>query len=344
VSGYRVGILGATGVVGERLLSILAERRFPVASLHLWGSARSAGRPVAFGDRTYAVEVPTDASVASVDLVFGAAGNDVSERFTPVARTAGALVVDKASLFRMRPEVPLVVPEVNPEALPDDPRGALVACPNCSTIPVAMALRALSRLGSVERVVVATYQAVSGSGRDALEEFDAQETALVGGAAVEPPPAIYPSPIARNVLAQCDAFVGGGFTKEETKLLEESRKILGWPELRLAATAVRVPVRVGHSEAVSIEFDRTVDRDGAVAALRAFPGLTVFDDPPAGRVPTPRDVEGRDEVLVGRVRTDPSVPDGRGLMLWLVSDNLRKGAALNAVQIAERLLVGAAVR
>lgn len=339
--GYRVGILGATGLVGERVLSILEERRFPVRELRLWGSERSAGRRVTFAGEELAVTVPEAAAFADLDVVFGAAGNDQSAAWTPVARAAGALVVDKASLFRMQPDVPLVVPEVNPEALPPSPRGALVASPNCSTIPVVMALRALSRLGTVERVQVATYQAVSGSGRDALEEFEAQETALARGAPAEA--RVYPSPIARNVLAHCDAFGPDGFTREETKLVQESRKILARPDLRLAATAVRVPVRVGHSEALAVEFDRPVEVEAALDALAAFPGLAVVPDPPAGAVPTPLDVEGRDDVLVGRVRRDPSTPDGRGLMLWLVSDNLRKGAALNAVQIAERMLVGTTV-
>lgn len=341
--GLRVGILGATGLVGERLVSILAERDFPVRALSLWGSERSAGRRVLFRGETVEVTQPNEAGVSDVDVVFGAAGNDQSRRWTPVARAGGALVVDKASLFRMVPEIPLVVPEVNPQAMPAEPRGALVASPNCSTIPVVMALSALSALGRIERVTVCTYQAVSGSGRDALEEFEGQRAA---GAARQgaPTPRIYPSPIEGNVLAHCDAFGPDGGTKEETKLAEESRKILARPDLRVSATAVRVPVRIGHSEAVGVEFDRPVDLGAARAALVAFPGLRVVDDPPAGRVPTPLDVEGRDEVLVGRLRRDGGLFDDRGILFWLVSDNLRKGAALNAVQIAERLLVEAAVR
>jgi aspartate-semialdehyde dehydrogenase len=341
--GLRVGILGATGLVGERLLAILGEGRLPVAELRAWGSDRSAGRRVAFAGGEVDVREPSAAEMAGLDVVFGAAGNDQSERWTPVARAAGALVVDKASVFRMRPDVPLVVPEVNPEALPAEPSGALVASPNCSTIPLVMVLKALAPLGTIERVTVATYQAVSGSGREALDELDAGEAALVRGEA-EPVPRVYPTAIAQNVLAHCDAFGADGFTREETKLVEESRKILGWPGLRLSATAVRVPVRVGHSEAVGVEFARAVDVAEARSLLGAFPGLVFVDDPPHGRVPTPRDVAGRDEVLVGRVRADPGVEGGRGLLLWLVSDNLRKGAALNAVQIAERLLVATAPR
>jgi aspartate-semialdehyde dehydrogenase len=337
VADVRVGILGATGLVGEHLLSILAERRFPVRELRLWGSERSRGRTVGYLGTSVEVGVPSEAEVASVDLLFGAAGNGPSERFVPVARAAGALVVDKASLFRMRPDVPLVVPEVNPGALPRDPRGALVASPNCSTIPLVMVLKALEALGTIERVTVSTYQAVSGSGRDAVEELEAQEAAL--GASVEPMPRVYPAPILRNVLAQCDAFGPDGFTKEETKLVEETRKILGRPDLRVSATAVRVPVKVGHSEAVGVEFDGPVEVDAARALLAAFDGLRVLEDPPAGAVPTPRDAAGRDDVLVGRVRRDPGVPDGRGLLLWLCADNLRKGAALNAIQIAERLVL-----
>lgn len=332
----RVGILGATGLVGEHLLSILAERRFPVREMRLWGSERSRGRQVEFAGERIEVRVPSDEEVSSVDLLFGAAGNAPSERFVPVAREAGALVVDKASLFRMRPDVPLVVPEVNPQDLPRKAAGALVASPNCSTIPLVMVLKALAGLGAIERVTVSTYQAVSGSGRDALEELEAQEAA--GDLALAPAPVAYPTPIFRNVVAQCDAFGADGFTREESKLVEESRKILGRPELRVSATAVRVPVRVGHSEAVGVEFDRPVEPEAARALLGAFDGIRLYDDPPAGAVPTPLACAGRDEVLVGRVRSDGGVPDGRGLLLWLSCDNLRKGAALNAIQIAERML------
>lgn len=339
----RVGILGATGLVGEHLLSILAERRFPVSELRLWGSERSRGRRLDYRGEALEVTLPTEADVASVDLLFGAAGNGPSERFVPAARAAGALVVDKAGVFRMRPDVPLVVPEVNPQDLPASVHGALVASPNCSTIPLVMVLKALGALQTIERVTVSTYQAVSGSGRDALEEFEAQEAARE--AAVAPMPRAYPAPIFRNVLAQCDTFGPDGATREETKLVEESRKILGRPDLRLSATAVRVPVRVGHSEAVGVEFDRPVEPAAARAVLGAFEGLRLYDDPPAGgEVPTPLAAAGRDEVLVGRVRADPGVPGGRGLLLWLSCDNLRKGAALNAIQIAERMLVAGAGR
>jgi aspartate-semialdehyde dehydrogenase len=336
MSGLRVGVLGATGVVGERVVSILEEREFPVAQLELWAGPRSVGRRVSFRGEALKVEAPSEQALSRVDVAFFAAGNEASARWAPVAREGGALVVDKGSLFRMDPQVPLVVPEVNPEALPAEPRGALVASPNCSTIPLVMVLKALSSLAPVRRVVVATYQAVSGTGRDGLLALDAEEAAQAAGRE-PPPPQVYPSPIHENVLAHCDAFGPDGFTKEETKLREESRKILSWPHLGVLATAVRVPVRVGHGEAVSVEFTAPVEVEAARQALRTFPGLELWDDPPQGRVPTPQDVDGRDPVLVGRVRSDPTL-DGRGLALWLVSDNLRKGAALNAVQIAERLL------
>lgn len=335
MSGLRVGVLGSTGVVGERVVSILAERGFPVDDLLLWGSARSSGRTVRFGTREYQVAEPAEAAFRGVDVVFGAAGNDVSRTWTPVARREGALVVDKASLFRMDPAVPLVVPEVNAGAIPD-PKGGLVASPNCSTIPLVMALDALRSLAGLSRVVVSTYQAVSGSGRDGLatlerEEADAARTPDWGQADAS----VYPAAIHENVVAHCDAFGPDGLTREETKLVEESRKILGLPDLRVVATAVRVPVRIGHSEAVTVEFTDSVDVDRAREALAGYPGIRLVNDPPVGQVPTPRDVEGRDEVLVGRVRRDPTVDGDRGLVFWLVSDNLRKGAALNAVEIAE---------
>ena len=335
MSGLRVGVLGSTGVVGERVVSILAERGFPVDDLVLWGSARSVGRRVTFAQREYAVREPAEADFRGLDLVFGAAGNDVSRAWTPKARAEGALVVDKASLFRMDPAVPLVVPEVNADRIPE-PKGALVASPNCSTIPLVMVLDALRRLAPLARVVVSTYQAVSGSGRDGLTTLDREEEAHVGGARPgRAEGSVYPAPIHENVLAQCDAFGPDGFTREETKLVDESRKILSEPELRVVATAVRVPVRIGHAEAVAVEFAGDVGSDAARHALSGYPGIRFFEDPPAGRVPTPRDVEGKDEVLVGRLRRDPTVPGERGLVLWLSSDNLRKGAALNAVQIAE---------
>lgn len=342
VAKVRVGILGATGLVGETLVSILAERRFPVAELRLWGSERSRGRSVDFGGERLEVRLPDEREVGAVDLLFGAAGNGPSERYVPVARAAGALVIDKASLFRMRPEVPLVVPEVNPEALPRASRGALIASPNCSTIPLVMVLKALEPLGTALRVSVSTYQAVSGSGRDAVEEMTAQATARTAGAALVA--RVYPAPIVGSVLAQCDDFGPDGATREETKLVEESRKILGRPDLRVSATAVRVPVRVGHSEAVGVEFDRAVDVAAAKARLAAFDGIRLLEDPPAGHVPTPLEAAGRDEVLVGRVRMDGGVAGERGLLLWLTADNLRKGAALNAVQIAERMVLAGVAR
>lgn len=335
MSGLRVGVLGSTGVVGERVVSILAERGFPVDDLVLWGSERSAGRRIRFGGREIVVTEPSEEAFRGLDLVFGAAGNDVSRRWTPVARAEGALVVDKASLFRMDPEVPLVVPEVNASRIPA-PRGALVASPNCSTIPLVMVLDALRALAGLRRVVVATYQAVSGAGRDGLVTLEREEEAQAAtpdwGQAEG---SVFAAAIHENVIAHCDSFGPDGFTREETKLVEESRKILEAPQLGVVATAVRVPVRVGHSEAVNVEFTAPVDVAEARRVLANYPGIRVLADPPTGRVPTPRDVEGRDEVLVGRVRRDPTLEDGRGLVLWLVSDNLRKGAALNAVQIAE---------
>ncbi|MBE3591081.1 MAG: aspartate-semialdehyde dehydrogenase [Firmicutes bacterium] len=332
MSGYRVAVVGAPGAVGSRVLRVLEERRFPVRVLRALGSERSAGSRVRFAGEELPVERASAAALDGIDLAFFAVGDAVSRELAPEARRRGAVVVDKSNAFRMEPDVPLVVPEVNADAL-EGHRG-LVASPNCSTIQLVVALAPLHREAGLRSVTVATYQAVSGSGAEAMEELRRQAEGYLAGD--EPPPGVYPHPIAFNVLPQCDRFLDDGSTREEMKLVLEPRKILGLPELAVAATAVRVPVFIGHSEAVWAEFERPLSVVRAREILASAPGVALRDDPQAGVYPTPREAAERDEVLVGRLRPDPVRP--HGLSLWIVADNLRKGAATNAVQIAEALV------
>lgn len=332
MSGYRVAVVGALGAVGSRLLAVLEERRFPVAELRLFTSSRSAGGEAVFqGERLPVREAAAD-RLDGVELAFFAVGDAVSRELAPVAARKGAVVVDKSNAFRMDPDVPLVVPEVNGRELAAH-RG-IIASPNCSTIQLVVALAPLHREAGLREVTVATYQSVSGSGAEALEELDRQ---IAGDGEAR----VYARPIAFNVLPQCDRFLPDGSTREEAKLVNETRKILSLPDLPVAATAARVPVRVGHSEAIWAAFERPLPAARAREILAAAAGVTVVDDPEAGLYPTPLDAAGRDDVLVGRLRADPV--RHHGLSLWVVADNLRKGAATNAVQIAEELARLAAV-
>jgi aspartate-semialdehyde dehydrogenase len=325
----KVAILGATGAVGSEMVRILESRNFPVSELRALSTVRSAGRPVRFrGEAVEAREVH-DHSFDGVDYALFAAGADASRTWAPVARRAGATVIDNSNAFRYDDDVPLVVPEVNVRALAQ--AKGLVANPNCSTIQLVLVLAPLMRLAGLERVVVATYQSVSGTGADALFELDEQVKADAEGRPAEAK--IYPRPIAFNVLPHVDDFMENGYCREEMKLVWESRKILGLPDLLLSATTVRVPVRIAHSEAVTIDFDRVVSPAEARAALSVAPGVRVVDDPARGAYPTPLEAAGQDDALVGRIRRDLS--HERGLALFIACDNLRKGAALNAVQIAE---------
>lgn len=326
-----VAIVGATGAVGEVLLRVLAERRFPVGELRPLASGRSAGTSVRFAGRELEVREATPAAFDGADFVFFAATGALSKELAPEVARRGGVAIDKSNTWRMDPEVPLVVPEINPEAV-EKHRG-IVACPNCTTIGFVMALEPIRRAAGVRSVVVTTLQAVSGTGKPGVEELERQlgETAA-GGAATT---STYPTQIAHNVLPLCESFRDDGYSTEEVKLLHEARKIFGMPDLDVSMTCVRVPVRVGHSASMLIETERPLSAADARAALAAFPGVAVVDEPGRNLFPTPHDVEGRDEVLVGRIRKDLG---SDRLWLWQVSDNLRKGAATNAVQIAEEMM------
>jgi aspartate-semialdehyde dehydrogenase len=326
-----VAIVGATGAVGEVLLDVLAERRFPIAELRALASERSAGLKVRFAGREVPVAEARAEAFDGADIVFFAATGALSKDLAPEAVRRGAVVIDKSSTWRMDPSVPLVVPEVNPQALLGH-RG-IVACPNCTTIGFVMVLEPLRRLAALRRVVVTTLQAVSGAGRPGLEELHGQVAAMLAGK----PPVIesFAAQIAYNVVPLCEQFRGDGYSTEEVKLLAETRKILGLPSLDVTMTCVRVPVPIGHAATVLVETETALDPERARSALADFPGVRVVDDPRANLFPTPADVAGTDDVLVGRIRRDLQ---GDGLWLWEVSDNLRKGAATNAVQIAEEML------
>jgi len=327
----KVAILGATGAVGSEMVRVLETRNFPVSELRPLATMRSAGKPVHFRGTAIETTEVEPRSFEGIDYALFSAGADASRTWADVARKAGATVIDNSQAFRYDDDVPLVVPEVNPEALAQ--AKGLVANPNCSTIQLVLVLKPLLELAAIERVTVATYQSVSGTGADALLELEAQIRADAEGRA--PEAKIYPHPIAFNVLPHIDDFMDNGYCREEMKLVWESRKILGLPGLRLSATTVRVPVRIAHSEAVTIDFARAVEPDEARAILMKAPGVRVVDDPARRAYPMPLDAAGGDDALVGRIRKDLS--HDKGLALFIACDNLRKGAALNAVQIAEVL-------
>jgi aspartate-semialdehyde dehydrogenase len=326
----RVAVVGATGAVGPEVLAILAERGFQAAKVVPFASARSAGSRVGFAGEQLEVRELTDDSLAGFDLALFSAGAGTSRRYAPEAVKRGCMVIDKSSAFRMDPQVPLVVPEVNPEAAAGH-RG-IISNPNCSTIQLVVALKPLHDRARIRNITVATYQAVSGTGKRAMEELREQSAAALGGGDVQA--TVYPHPIAFNVLPHCDAFDGPD-TFEETKLIKETHKILGDDNVGISATCVRVPVWRSHSEAVWIETERRLAADEARQLLEAAPGVRVVDDPSTARYPMPSEAAGGDDVLVGRIREDRSRRNG--LALWVVADNLRKGAALNGVQIAELL-------
>ena len=326
-----MGVVGATRAVGEVLLDVLTQRDFPVAELRPLASERSAGTTVAFGGRAIEVAEATPDSFAGLDVVFFAATGALSKTLAPEVVKAGAIAIDKSSIWLIDPNVPLVVPEVNPDAA--FAHRGIIACPNCTTIGAVMALEPIHRAAGLESVVITTLQAVSGAGKPGIDELEEQLRALGTGTA--PEPKVFDAPIANNVVPKCDGFGDDGFTAEEAKLLHETRKIMGLPELAVSVTCVRVPVPVGHSASMLLGTKRAIAPAEARRALEAFPGVEVVDDLQAQLFPTPRDVAGRDEVLVGRIRKDAT---SDRLWLWQTSDNLRKGAATNAIQIAELLI------
>ena len=331
MSDLRLAVVGATGAVGPEVLSILAQRGFPAAEVVPFASARSAGRRVPFAGGELEVRELTDDSLAGFDLALFSAGGGTSKRYAPEAVRRGCVVVDKSSAFRMHPDVPLVVPEVN-GASAQAHRG-IVANPNCSTIQLVMALKPLHDAARIRHLTISTYQAVSGTGSRAVEELREQSQAVLEGRAARP--RVYPHQIAFNALPHCDGFEGDE-TLEETKLVRETHKILEDDAIGISATCVRVPVWRSHSEAVWVETEREVSPDEVRGLLQRMPGVRVVDDPASAGYPMPSEAAGGDDVLVGRIRRDASRPNG--LAMWVVADNLRKGAALNGVQIAELLV------
>jgi len=327
-----VAVVGATGAVGEVVLRLLAERRFPVGELRALASGRSAGSKVRFAGREVEVQEARPEAFEGVDFAFFAATGSLSKELAPEVARRGGVAIDKSSTWRLDPNVPLVVPEINPDAL-DKQRG-IVACPNCTTTGFVMALEPIRRAAGLRSVVVTTLQAVSGTGKPGVEELERQlEQARKGEALTT---STYPAPIANNVLPLCESFREDGYSTEEVKLLFETRKILGLADsVQVAMTCVRVPVPVGHSATMLVETERVLSPEEARRALAAFPGVRVMDDPAKNVFPTPRDAAGQDDVLVGRIRKDLG---SEKLWLWQVSDNLRKGAATNAIQIAEEMI------
>ena len=324
-----VAVVGATGVVGRTMIQVLGERHFPVGELRLLASGRSAGSAVSLDGRTHEIGEATADAFDGVDIALFSAGTEVSAELAPLAVARGATVIDNSNAWRMDPAVPLIVSQVNP----DDAafHEGIIANPNCSTMQLAPVLMALRDGVGIERVVVDTYQSVSGTGAEAIAELEGQIRAHVGGSPKEA--RVYPHPIAFNALPEIDVFLENGYTREEWKVVTESRKILHLPDLRLSCTAVRVPVFVSHSEAVHVETTEPITVERARELFAAVPGVVVQDDPAGHVYPLATQAAGRDEVFVGRIRKDPSVE--RGLAFWVVSDNLRKGAATNAVEIAE---------
>jgi aspartate-semialdehyde dehydrogenase len=329
---YTVAVVGATGAVGKEILRVLGEREFPASEIRALASERSAGKDVEYRGRALAVDVLGEDSFAGVEIALFSAGGSVSKQYVPFAVKAGAIAVDNTSAYRMDPDVPLVVPEVNPEAA----RGqkGIIANPNCSTIQMVVALKPLHDRARIRRVVVSTYQATSGAGKRAMDELFGQTRALLNGQ--EATTEVFPHRIAFNCLPHIDVFLENGYTKEEMKMVNETRKILGDDTIAVTATAVRVPVFYGHAEAVTIETEEKLTAEEAREILGSAPGVRVVDDPGRNLYPMQMDAAGQDDTLVGRIREDISHP--KGLNLWIVADNVRKGAATNAVQIAEYLV------
>ncbi|NJL81916.1 MAG: aspartate-semialdehyde dehydrogenase [Chloroflexaceae bacterium] len=328
----RVAILGATGAVGAELMELLAQRQFPLAHLKLLASPRSAGTKLSFQGETLEVEAVSERSFKNIDLVLASAGGSTSKTWAPVAVAAGATVIDNSSAFRLESQVPLVIPEVNPQAAAQ--HLGIIANPNCTTILMAIAVWPLHRVQPVERLIAATYQSASGAGAQAMAEVKAQSQAILAGET--PPTHSFPYPLAFNLFPHNSPLTDGGYCQEEMKMVNETRKIFNAPQLRISATCVRVPVLRAHSEAINLEFAEPFSVGSAREILASAPGVKLVEDWDANYFPMPIDATGKDEVLVGRIRQDLSHPCG--LELWLCGDQIRKGAALNAIQIAELLL------
>ncbi|MCK5687701.1 aspartate-semialdehyde dehydrogenase [Myxococcota bacterium] len=330
---YTVAVVGATGLVGREILNILAERQFPVKEVRAFATMNSAGQDIDFGDSHIRVNLIAHDSFDGVDIVLMSAGGKASKAIAKKAVAAGAIVIDNSSAWRDDKDVPLIVPEVNPEALADYKKKGIVANPNCSTIQMMVALAPLHKEAGLKRVIVSTYQSVSGAGKQAMDELNNQISKLYNQREFKPE--VFTKQIAFNVIPHIDSFQEDGATREEAKMLYESRKILGLPELGVIATCVRVPVFVGHAEAIVAEFEKEIPLDKARAILRESPGIFMMDEPKESLYPTPQDSNSSDATFIGRLRVDPSAPNS--LAMWVVADNLRKGAATNAVQIAEML-------
>jgi len=329
----NVAVVGATGAVGRTMLEILEQRRFPAGSVTALASSRSAGTRIPFAGDELVVGDLAEFDFSGTQIGLFSPGASVSLAHAPRAAAAGTVVIDNTSAFRMEPDVPLVVPEVNPEQIANRPRG-IIANPNCSTIQLVVALAPLHRAARIERIVVSTYQSVSGAGARAMRELEATSRAVLAGEEAQAGPK-FPHVIGFNCLPQIDVFLEDGYTKEEHKMMDETRKIIGDQSIRVSATCVRVPVFVGHAESVNVRFAEPIAPDRARELLAAAPGVVVVDDPPRTSYPLQRACAGTDPTYVGRIRRDPS--DERALDMWVVADNLRKGAALNAIQIAEIL-------
>ena len=330
-SKFNVAVVGATGVVGQEIIKILEERKFPVETLRCLASENSKGTRIEFNGEYVLTEVLTETSFEGIDIALFSAGGSISKTFAPHAVKAGAVVIDNTSHFRMDPDVPLVVPEVNAAAI--DSHNGIIANPNCSTAQMVLALKPIHDAVGIKRVVVSTYQSVSGAGKDAILELEKTTKLNLNG--MDKKPTQFVKPISFNVIPQIDVFMESGYTKEEEKMINETKKILGDDTIQVTATCVRVPVFVGHSESINVETKQPLSVERLTELLDKMPGVTVMDDPENGVYPTPKETSGQDDTFIGRIRKDNSCENA--IDFWCVSDNLRKGAALNAVQIAESL-------
>jgi aspartate-semialdehyde dehydrogenase len=331
---YNVAVVGATGAVGNEMVAILEERNFPVAQLQLLASKRGAGTRMEFKGKSHTVKVLDENDFAGIDIGLFSAGGSVSEKFAPIAGKAGCVVIDNTSAFRMDPQVPLVVPEVNAHAIAQYPNKNIISNPNCSTIQMVVALKPIHDAARIKRVVVSTYQAVSGTGKRAIKELESQVLSIYNQQEVKKE--VYPHQIAFNCLPHIDVFFDNGYTKEEMKMVNETKKIMEDPSIGVTATTVRVPVFYGHSESVNIETEKKLTAQEVREILSKAPGVIVVDNPKKFEYPLAIYAAGKDDTFVGRIREDESIPNG--INMWIVSDNIRKGAALNAVQIAEILI------